>query len=147
MLSGWTGARESKLTIFGGPFVALTLYAVIGWILMITPENIANLIYLGMPEIKDNIKSILHVNLEVKETLGSVQIRKYKNGYTRAYNVQLCHIYMHLTFILPFATIVALEGSANSKACHTYNIPHATIQSKCSHTGVNLLSYKHATFH
>ena len=38
-------------------------------------------------------------------------------------------------------------GSANSKACHTYNIPHATIQSKCSHTGVNLLSYKHATFH
>ena len=77
MLSGWTGALESKLTIFGGPFVALTLYAVIGWILMITPENIANLIYLGMPEIKDNIKSILHVNLEVKETLGSVQIQKW----------------------------------------------------------------------
>ena len=47
-----------------------------------------------------------------------------------------------LTLILPFATVVALEGSANSKACHTYNIPHATIQSKCSHTGVNLLSYK-----
>ena len=52
-----------------------------------------------------------------------------------------------LTLILPFATIVALGGSASSKARHTYNIPHATIQSKCSHTGVNLLSYKHATFH
>ena len=38
-------------------------------------------------------------------------------------------------------------GSADSKACQTYYIPHATIQSKCSHTGVNLLSYKHATFH
>ena len=53
----------------------------------------------------------------------------------------------YLTLILPFATIVALAGSASSKARHTYNIPHATIQSKCSHTGVNLLSYKHATFH
>ena len=96
MLAGWTGARESKLTIFGGPFIALALYAVIGWILMITPENMANLIYLGVPEVKDNIKSILHINLEVKEKLGSVQIRKYKNGYTRAYKVQLCHIYMLL---------------------------------------------------
>ena len=56
-------------------------------------------------------------------------------------------IYSRLTLILPFATIVALAGSASSKARHTYNIPHATIQSKCSHTGVNLLSYKHATFH
>ena len=54
---------------------------------------------------------------------------------------------MPLTLILPFATVVALGGSASSKARHTYNIPHATIQSKCSHTGVNLLSYKHATFH
>ena len=58
-------------------------------------------------------------------------------------------VVVYLTLILPFATIVALGGwgSASSKACHTYNIPHATIQSKCSHTGVNLLSYKHATFH
>ena len=55
--------------------------------------------------------------------------------------------YLGLTLILPFATIVALGGSASSKARHTYNIPHATIQSKCSYTGVNLLSYKHATFH
>ena len=56
-------------------------------------------------------------------------------------------VFVMLTLILPFATIVALAGSASSKARHTYNIPHATIQSKCSHTGVNLLSYKHATFH
>ena len=56
-------------------------------------------------------------------------------------------IFGTLTLILPFATIVVLGGSVNSKACHTYNIPHATIQSKCSYTGVNLLSYKHATFH
>ena len=60
-----------------------------------------------------------------------------------------------LTLRLLITTIVALEGggggggggSADFKACQTYYIPHATIQSKCSHTGVNLLSYKHATFH
>ena len=52
-----------------------------------------------------------------------------------------------LTLRLLITTIVPLEGSADSKACQTYYIPHATIQSKCSHTGVNLLSYKHATFH
>ena len=54
-----------------------------------------------------------------------------------------------LTLRLLIATIVALKESANSKACHTYYIPHATIQSKCSHTGVNIhvLSYKHVTFY
>ena len=52
-----------------------------------------------------------------------------------------------LTLRLLITTIVVLGGSANFKACQTYYIPHATIQSKCSHTGVNLLSYKHATFH
>ena len=59
-----------------------------------------------------------------------------------------------LTLRMLITTIVALGGgrrggggSVDSKACQTYYIPHATIQSKCSHTGVNLLSYKHATFH
>ena len=31
-------------------------------------------------------------------------------------------------------TFVILEGYANSKACHSYYTPDATIQSKCSHT-------------
>ena len=41
----------------------------------------------------------------------------------------------YLTLKLLIATIVVLEGYANSKTCPTYDTPDATIQTKCSYTG------------
>ena len=52
-----------------------------------------------------------------------------------------------LTLKLLIATTVVLEGYANSKTCPTSDTPDATIQTECSYTGRNLLSYKHTALH
>ena len=96
MLAGWEASRHTKLSLFGGPYVALGLYVVIGWVLMLCPKKIADLIYVEGAGNKENVNSILWLNLSTKENLGSVKIGKNKNGYTRCYKLQLCHLYMLL---------------------------------------------------
>lgn len=95
VLIGWK-AKDSKFSIFGGPFIALGLYVIIGWILMLTPKVMANQIYRGICERDSSIKSILCIGLTKKESLGSVQIRKSQNGYLRLRKLQICHLYMLL---------------------------------------------------
>ena len=95
MLVGWE-ASKLKLKMLGGPFVALGLYLLIGWLLMLIPKNMSNLIYLGVADDEENGNSILTLNLKQKEQLGSVKIRKHDNGYKRSYKLQVCHLYMLL---------------------------------------------------
>ena len=55
--------------------------------------------------------------------------------------------FFYLTLKLLIATIVVLEGFANSKTCPTYDTPDATIQTKCSYIGRKLILYKHTALH
>ena len=95
MLAGWEDSR-SKLSEFGGPFIALSLYVIIGGLLTLCPSKVSDQIYLGVADNNEQIKTILLLSLKNKEKLGSVKIDKTKNGYTRSYKLQLCHLYMLL---------------------------------------------------
>ena len=93
VLAGWK-ANEMKFSIFGGPYIALGIYLIIGWVLMLTPKVMADQIYNGVFEGYRNSKSVLTISLEDKERLGSVKVKKQTNGYFRLFKLQKCHIYM-----------------------------------------------------
>lgn len=95
MLAGWEDSR-SKLSEFGGPFIALSLYVVIGGLLTLCPSKVSDQIDLGVADNNEHLKTILLLSLKKKEKLGSVKIDRTKNGYTRSYKLQLCHLYMLL---------------------------------------------------
>ena len=97
VMLGWEGGQK-KLNVFGGQFIALGLYLLFGWVIMLSPKNIADEIYNGVVSDKKDSLSILSVALERKEALGSVSIDKHTNGYIRLYKLQVCHIYMLVNF-------------------------------------------------
>ena len=94
VLAGWDKAQKSKLSIFGGPVIAICAYLVVGWILMLSPKIMANQIYRGVCDSSEKTKSILSISLSKKEKLGSTEIRKHRNGYIRLAKLQVCHLYM-----------------------------------------------------
>ena len=93
LVAGWE-ANRMKFSVFGGPFIAIGVYLVIGWVFMLTPKMMADQLYIGVIDGDENSKTILNLSLEKKEELGSVRIRKHKNGYIRLFCVQVCHFYM-----------------------------------------------------
>ena len=94
LVIGWE-AKRMKFTIFGGPFIAIGLYLVIGWILMSIPKSMADHLYIGNVNASSEISNTsLNLSLQKKEELGSVRIRKHTNGYVRLFRVQMCHFYM-----------------------------------------------------
>ena len=94
VLAGWDKAKQSKLSIFGGPIIAIGIYLVVGWILMLSPKILANQIYRGVRDSSEKTKNILGISLAKKEELGSTGIRKHRNGYIRLSKLQVCHLYM-----------------------------------------------------
>ena len=80
--------------MFGGPILALCLYLVVGWILLLSPKIMANQIYRGVCDSGETTKSILCISLTKKEKLGSTAIRKVRNGYLRLNKLQICHLFM-----------------------------------------------------
>ena len=94
VMTGWDKARDSKLSIFGGPIIAICIYLVVGWILMLSPKIMANQIYRGVCDSSEKTKSILGISLAKKEKLGSTGIRQHRNGYIRLSKLQVCHLYM-----------------------------------------------------
>ena len=92
VLGGWK-ANDIKLTIFYGPYVALGLYFIIGWLLLLT-RGLSSQLYDGVSLGYQNSKSILTISIEEKERLGSVKIKDERNGYFRIFRLQKSHIYM-----------------------------------------------------
>ena len=93
MLIGWD-AHRLQFTIFGGPYIAVGLYLILGWILMLSPKVMVDQLYYGIPDGDTGAKSILTINLKTKEFLGHSKILKHRNGYFRLLKVQISHLYM-----------------------------------------------------
>ena len=93
MLVGWD-AHRLQFTIFGGPYIAVGLYLILGWILMLSPKVMVDQLYYGIPDGDTGAKSILTINLKTKEFLGHSKILKHRNGYFRLLKVQISHLYM-----------------------------------------------------
>ena len=94
VLGGWDKSREAKLSVFGGPIIAVCLYLIVSWILLLPPKVMAHQIYRGVCDGKEPTKSILFISLKKKEELGSTEIRKVTNGYLRLTKLQICHLLM-----------------------------------------------------
>ena len=94
ILTGFDKAKDAKLSMFGGPIIALCLYLVVGWILLLSPKVLAHQVYRAVSDSSEPTKSILCISLNLKEQLGSTQIRKVKNGYNRLAKLQICHLFM-----------------------------------------------------
>ena len=62
VLAGWDKSKNCKLSIFGGPIIALSVYLVVGWILLLSPKVLANQIYRGVCDSSENTKSILCIS-------------------------------------------------------------------------------------
>ena len=97
VMLGWEGSQK-KLNVFGGQFIALGLYLIFGWVIMLSPKIMADEIYNGVVSTSKDSLGILSMSLERKEALGSVNIDKHMNGYIRLYKLQVCHIYMLVNF-------------------------------------------------
>ena len=93
----WEGSHK-KLHVFGGQYIALGLYLTFGWVIMLSPKIMADVIYCGIVGDEKEAKHILSMTLERKETLGSMNIIKHRNGYLRLYKLQICHIYMLVNY-------------------------------------------------
>ena len=94
VLAGWDKSKDAKLSIFGGPIIAVCLYLIVGWVLLLPPKIMAHQVYRGVCDSNEHTKSILLISLKKKEELGSTEIRKVTNGYFRITKLQICHLFM-----------------------------------------------------
>ena len=83
VLAGWSTSRRSKLGVFGGPFIALGIYILIGWVLLLSPKVMTNQLYRGIYDGPMGNRSLLCLSLARIQMFGSVQIKKHYNGYNR----------------------------------------------------------------
>lgn len=93
LIYGWE-ANRIKFSLFGGPFIALGIYLVVGWTVMLSPQKMADQLNIGVVNGAENTNTILNITLEQKELLGSVKVKKHKNGYLRLLYLLICHFYM-----------------------------------------------------
>lgn len=97
-LAGYSASCGNYLPVFGGPFVACSLYIFMFCILLFlfTPNQIENALETGLTEDHDLTNmSPLYLNTLIQERYGSV-ILKNKIGYKKVYNAPLANCNMCL---------------------------------------------------
>ena len=93
MVAGYNASSDRYLVWFGGPYIALSCYIVLWWLLLVLPEDLSALFELGVPRPNESVKSPLMLSLEKKEELGSCNIRGH-SGYFKIYRLLLAHFQM-----------------------------------------------------
>ena len=95
MIVGWKSNRM-KFNLFEGPFVTLGMYLIIGWLILLVPTSLSDQIANGIDYRYKYSSILLNIPLEKKEILGSVDIKKCLDGFSRLFRLQVCHIFMIL---------------------------------------------------
>ena len=93
IMIGWKSNRM-KFNLFDGPFVTLGVYLILGWFILLAPTSLADQIAKAIDYRDKHSAILLNITLEKKEMLGSLTDRKYVNGFTRLFKLQLCHIFL-----------------------------------------------------
>ena len=97
MLMGWKSNRM-KFNLFDGPFVALGIYLLLGLLILLAPKSLADHIAKGVDDRDKPSVTLLNIPLKTKEMLGSLSVKEHKNGFTRFFKLQICHIYAAINF-------------------------------------------------
>ncbi|XP_033749614.1 uncharacterized protein LOC117334226 [Pecten maximus] len=94
MLSGFEMSRQNFLTLFGGPYVAFSMFLLLFAALLSVPKSLAILLESGLPDPSPEHLSPLCVDMNTVSTLGSTQSLHTTIGYNKIYRTLLAQMAM-----------------------------------------------------
>ncbi|CAC5402150.1 unnamed protein product [Mytilus coruscus] len=94
MAAGYSLSKDTFLTCFGGPFIALGLYYVLTAFLLCLPTDLSKFVDKGIDDKADMFTSLLTVDISTKAKLGAILNIHRQEGYTRVYSILGANISM-----------------------------------------------------
>lgn len=94
MAAGYSLSKDTFLTCFGGPFIALGLYYVSTAFLLCLPTDLSKIVDKGIDDKADMFTSLLTIDISTKAKLGAILNIHRQEGYKRLYSILGANIYM-----------------------------------------------------